>query len=166
MYNTKVLKEEDKKNMLQIRDSNIAWLSDDWIQKEIKPFIDIANRDAKWNYDWDCNETVQFTKYDNNQYYDWHKDEWNDVYNESYKYKGKVRKLSVTCALNNGNEYEGGELEFQFRDLFEPESQICELSRIKGSVIVFPSYIFHRVRPVLSGTRYSLVMWTLGEPWK
>ena len=38
--------------------------------------------------------------------------------------------------------------------------------RKKGTVIVFPSFVWHRVKPVLSGTRYSLVCWSLGQPWK
>ena len=36
----------------------------------------------------------------------------------------------------------------------------------KGSIIVFPSHLWHRVRPVTSGTRYSLVTWNLGKPFK
>ena len=36
----------------------------------------------------------------------------------------------------------------------------------KGSIIVFPSFVWHRVKPVTSGTRYSLVVWHLGRPFK
>ena len=36
----------------------------------------------------------------------------------------------------------------------------------KGSVIVFPSFVWHRVKPVTKGVRYSLVMWNLGYPFK
>ena len=36
----------------------------------------------------------------------------------------------------------------------------------KGSIIVFPSFVWHRVKPVTKGTRYSLVMWNLGYPFK
>ena len=37
--------------------------------------------------------------------------------------------------------------------------------RKKGSIIVFPSFIYHRVTPVTEGTRYSLVTWNLGYPY-
>ena len=36
----------------------------------------------------------------------------------------------------------------------------------KGSVIVFPSFVWHRVKPITQGTRYSLVVWHLGKPFK
>ena len=36
----------------------------------------------------------------------------------------------------------------------------------KGSIVVFPSFVWHRVQPVTKGTRYSLVIWNLGYPFK
>ena len=36
----------------------------------------------------------------------------------------------------------------------------------KGSIVVFPSFIWHRVKPITKGTRYSLVMWNCGYPFK
>jgi PKHD-type hydroxylase len=30
---------------------------------------------------------------------------------------------------------------------------------------VFPSFIYHRVKPVTEGTRYSLVIWSCGKPF-
>ena len=45
-------------------------------------------------------------------------------------------------------------------------SRIANLIKEKmGTVIVFPSYMVHRVRPVTKGTRYSLVSWFCGEPF-
>ena len=42
----------------------------------------------------------------------------------------------------------------------------CQEILPKGSIIVFPSFVWHRVKPVRKGTRYSLVVWHLGEPFK
>ena len=42
----------------------------------------------------------------------------------------------------------------------------CAEIKQKGSVVVFPSHLWHRVKPVTKGTRYSLVMWNLGYPFK
>ena len=42
----------------------------------------------------------------------------------------------------------------------------CVEIRPQGSIIVFPSYVYHQVTPVTSGTRYSLVLWSLGQPFK
>jgi len=36
----------------------------------------------------------------------------------------------------------------------------------KCSIVVFPSDVWHRVCPVKKGTRHSLVMWSLGWPFK
>ena len=32
-------------------------------------------------------------------------------------------------------------------------------------MIVFPSFVWHRVKPVTKGLRYSLVAWNLGQPY-
>ena len=85
---------------------------------------------------------------------------------------GKVRKLSVTCQLTDGSEYKGGELEFDFRDynpnMRDESKHLVQAKEIlpKGSIIVFPSYLWHRVKPVTKGVRYSLVVWNLGHPFK
>jgi PKHD-type hydroxylase len=36
----------------------------------------------------------------------------------------------------------------------------------RGSIVVFPSFIWHRVKPVTEGIRYSLVIWNLGQPYR
>ena len=85
---------------------------------------------------------------------------------------GKIRKLSVTISLNDPDEYDGGNLEFDFRNQVDWErnkkSKIksCTEIRPRGSGIVFPSFVWHRVSPVTRGTRYSLVVWNLGYPFK
>ena len=80
---------------------------------------------------------------------------------------GKLRKLSMTVSLTNPDEYEGGDLEFDFRNQDEAsQPRICEEIRPKGSVIVFPSFVWHRVKPVTKGIRHSLVCWNLGYPFK
>jgi hypothetical protein len=35
----------------------------------------------------------------------------------------------------------------------------------KGDCIIFPSFLFHRVTPIASGTRYSLTVWCKGPMW-
>jgi len=163
------LNEEQKKHLKSIRDSDIVWLNDKWIYRHIQPFVRTANKEADWNFEWDWSEEMQFTKYNNGQYYDWHMDSNDGPYNkpEFLGIHGKIRKLSVTVQLTNPDEYEGGELEFQPRMNRDPlETYIEERSFEKGTIIVFPSHIYHRVRPVTKGTRYSLVMWNLGHPFK
>ena len=132
-----------------------------------------ANKNAGWNFDWERSESCQFTKYKLNQYYDWHCDSWDKPYDRpGAPDHGCIRKLSMTCQLTDGSEYKGGELEFDFRN-YDPHMRDESKHRIqckeilpKGSIIVFPSFVWHRVKPVTSGTRYSLVVWHLGRPFK
>jgi len=174
-YGDKKLTKDQIKNMQKKRKSDLVWLNDTWIYKELHPYIHKANKSAGWNYEWDRSESCQFTKYKLNQYYDWHCDSWDKPYKRENKDdpdNGKIRKLSMTCQLTDGSEYEGGELEFDFRNydphMRDEDKHLKQAKEIlpKGSIIVFPSFVWHRVKPVTKGTRYSLVMWNLGYPFK
>jgi PKHD-type hydroxylase len=166
----KNLKEKDIKDLKKKRDSNIVWLNDSWIYKEIQPYIHQANKLAGWNFDWNFSESCQFTKYKLNQFYDWHCDSWENAYNtpDNKDTHQKIRKLSVTCSLSDSKDYEGGELEFDFRNMDPDKKSVRKCAEIKqrGSIVVFPSHVWHRVKPVTKGTRYSLVIWNLGYPFK
>ena len=165
----KTLSKKQIKDLKTKRDSNIVWMNDKWIYKEIHPFVHQANANAGWNFQWDFSESCQFTKYNKNQYYDWHCDSWEKAY-ENGDTKGKIRKLSVTVSLSEGGKaYTGGELEFDFRNN-DPDKKTnirkCKEILPKGSLVVFPSFVWHRVCPVKKGSRYSLVVWNLGAPYK
>tara|TARA_R100000654_G_scaffold35796_1_gene61316 strand:+ start:499 stop:1131 length:633 start_codon:yes stop_codon:yes gene_type:complete len=172
-YDKKKLTKEVIKNIQRRRKSDLVWLDDLWIYKELHPYIREANEKAGWNFDWERSESCQFTKYKLNQYYDWHCDSWDKPYDRPNSPEhGKIRKLSMTCQLTDGSEYQGGELEFDFRN-YDPHMRDESKHRVqckeilpKGSIIVFPSFVWHRVKPVTSGTRYSLVVWNLGKPFK
>ena len=165
------LTKQDIKNLKDKRDSNVVWLNERWIYKEVQPYVHQANENAGWNFQWDFSEACQFTKYNKGQYYDWHCDSWKGSYNNpnDQNVNGKTRKLSVTCSLSDPKDYTGGELEFDFRDTATNEKgsiRKCTEILPRGSIVVFPSDIWHRVCPVKKGIRYSLVMWNLGWPFK
>tara|TARA_Y100000310_G_scaffold172932_1_gene173039 strand:+ start:76 stop:684 length:609 start_codon:yes stop_codon:yes gene_type:complete len=84
--------------------------------------------------------------------YDWHMDIGPQPIHS-------MRKLSYSILLNVG-EYEGGELEFHIGPDAESPSQTL------GSMILFPSYLIHRVRPITKGTRYTIVGWMHGDSFK
>lgn len=95
---------------------------------------------------------LQFTRYTApGQHYDWHVDKG---------YMTPSRKLSVSLQLSDPKDYKGGEFEMMFGR--KPE----RIGRQRGMGIFFPSYTLHRVRPVTQGTRYSLVCWVSGPPFK
>ena len=151
------------------RNSSIAWMEDLWLYENIEPFIKEANQRAGWNFDLVGSEKCQFTIYKEKQYYDWHQDSHQEPYNAPGSFEhGMIRKLSVTVSLEDGNNYEGGNLEFDLhnREDSQPNILFSEEARAKGSIIVFPSFVWHRVAPVMKGTRYSLVIWTIGPSFK
>ena len=166
----KDLCEQDIKELHKKRNSNVTWMDDRWIYKEIQPYIHVANKNSGWNFDWDWSESCQFTKYKLNQFYDWHCDSNKKPYDkpDDLNSHGKIRKLSTTVSLVDSSEYEGGDFEFDFRDKDNGSNtpHVCEEIKPKGSIVVFPSFVWHRVKPIISGTRYSLVMWNLGGPYR
>ena len=58
----KKLNKEEIKTMKQVRNSDIAWLDDLWIYKEIHPYVDKANEKAGWNFQWDFSESFNKSK--------------------------------------------------------------------------------------------------------
>ena len=173
-----------------VRDSEVAWFNDQWLYDLIHPFIHKANKDAGWKYNWDYSESFQFTKYNPGGFYGWHAD-GNSCHFGRYKrfipgvsptlkdgrpprgyttnpqMVNKIRKLSLTLNLNKPGEYDGGNLKFDFGPHAGGKRfHECTEIRPQGSLIVFPSYVYHQVTPVTRGTRYSLVLWSLGEPFK
>jgi len=150
----KDLSKDQLKQLKSKRNSDVVWLNDHWIYKEIMPFVKIANQNAGWNFQFDFTESCQFTKYKLNQYYYCHCYSWNKPYSTNDNTNGKIRKLSMTCQLTDGSEYTGGELEFDFRNYDPPmrdeEKHLSRCNEIlsKGSIIVFPSFVWHRVKPV------------------
>jgi len=168
-------KKLNKKQIIDVkkkRNSDIVWMSDMWIYHAIQPYIHEANRSAGWNFKWDYSEACQFTKYKKGQYYDWHCDAWDKPYqkeNPQDSFHGKIRKLSVTVTLSDEKDYKGGELEFDFRNKDpdkKPNIRKCTEILPKGSLVVFPSFVWHRVCPVKRGERNSLVIWNLGYPFQ
>jgi|TARA_E500000305_G_scaffold110619_1_gene119265 PKHD-type hydroxylase len=170
-FKNKKLTKKRIKDLHKKRNSNVVWVNEPWIYKEIHPYVYEANKNAGWNFEFDTSETCQFTKYKKGQFYNWHFDMFDEPYNlpNNPNMHGKIRKISVICQLTDPSKYKGGELEFDFRrnsPIKESKTEICTEIQPKGSIVVFPSYVWHRVKPVTSGTRYSLVMWNLGRPFK
>jgi PKHD-type hydroxylase len=89
----------------------------------------------------------QFTEYKVGEYYDWHTD--SSPTDDEYK----DRFCSIVIQLND--EYEGGYL--QLKD--ESGDNTIQLDKGIGTMYIFYSNIRHRVMPVTSGVRYSLVNW-------
>ncbi len=80
---------------------------------------------------------------------------------------GKIRKLSVTVTLSDPKDYKGGELEFDFRNKDPKEKRnVVRCTEIlpKGSLVVFPGFVWHRVCPVKKDL-FSLCRSCNGDPF-
>jgi len=189
---TEEIKKADKdykEEKYYVRDSKVGWLSEEWIFRKLKHFLDIANERTTWNWDYDTFEPAQFTVYEKGGFYGWHSDGDSDYYgayrryipgitpkedyeNKKYKFTtnydlvGKVRKISITVNLSPANSYEGGYLKFDYGPHAPNRFHTCEEIKDQGSLVVFPSFQFHQVTPVTKGTRYSLVLWVNGKPFR
>jgi len=134
------------------RRSKIYWLpkTDEFldIYKTFHELIGKCNSEFYKFHLTEITEHIQYTVYNSDEqgYYDWHIDMGPDKAH---------RKLSLVCQLSDPSEYEGGELQINTGHIMIPEKD-------KGTVILFPSYLLHRVTPVTKGTRRSLVLWIEG----
>lgn len=140
---------------LELRSSRIMWLAEDkkfdYLYKELSNVITHVN-DHCYKYSLYGFESFQYSEYhaEDSGHYTWHID------NSVRGGQQHVRKLSFSAGLNDESEYEGGELQFWLG----PEPVSYRLK--KGQIIVFPSYLLHRVTPVTKGVRKTLVGWSRG----
>ena len=151
---------EDKKDDEPTRKSEICWINDSNLSMELFNAINICNNE-NWSYDLDGCDAIQYGTYSDGGYYDWHVDIEQKVKFIDGKYL--ARKLSMTIWLNDPDEYEGGEFDIEIKGP-RMDVRYDTLKLKKGSIVVFPSDKWHRVRPVTSGVRKSLVTWFRGPP--
>lgn len=136
-----------------VRQSTLAWLPDSekfsWVDARLARLVGDANRDV-FGFALDgFNEQLQLATYGPGHYYDWHIDRGQG------SIAGK-RKLSVSVQLSKPEDYVGGTLEINADG--HPFQAPCE----QGTAVVFAATTLHRVAPVISGSRRSLVAWTHG----
>lgn len=134
------------------RKSEIAWIDEEpksmWLYDKIAYYATEANNEM-WKFDiWGYHDSLQYTNYyGNGGHYDWHADLGPGISN---------RKLSVVLQLSNPEDYEGGELQMNVG------SNILTVPKEYGLLCFFPSFLLHRVTPLSSGHRISLVTWLCG----
>jgi len=124
--------------------------------------LDIATHmnDNFFNFDLLGFDHFQYTVYDEvGSHYDFHADA---IYGENIPQDMILtRKLSFSLVLSDSSEYKGGDLEI----LINGQAPI-KTEQKKGRIIAFPSFMLHRVSPVISGCRKSIVFWAVGPKFK
>ena len=151
----------------EVRKTELFFFSEQWVYDKIMPHIAHINRESRWNFSLSKFEALQLGIYTTGGHYDWHVDENPYPYdNKAGPFEGLVRKLSFSILLND-KDYTGGDFEIEDQlPGHSPRSTVVDELNNLGSMIVFPSFTPHKVHPVTSGVRYSLVGWICGEPWR
>lgn len=149
----------ESENITQIRKSSVAWVSynDDsrWLYDRMAFIARLLNGQF-YKFDlYGFSEDMQYTIYNSEEqgHYTWHID-------NGMSSNNAPRKFSMILQLSDPNEYEGGNLE-----VFTGMSP-TQVDKEKGLIAAFPSYTLHRVTPVISGIRKTLVVWVCGPSFK
>lgn len=135
-----------------VRSSDIVFLDERHVYDLLEPFVLDANDKAGWRYELSEAQPLQLTRYNEGEFYDNHFDSIGSHFDP------RPRKLSMCVALND--DYDGGTFDFSV------PSGVSAEKIATGTVIVFPSFLFHHVTAVTRGVRYSLVGWYTGPPFR
>lgn len=143
----------------EVRSSRIKWIPQNeewwWLYEDLSQMAIEANN-VLWNFDLiSLPENIQYTEYlaSEGGHYGWHQDIGPGMLS--------LRKVSITVQLSDDDEYEGGELEFN-----QGGNGGVMAPKGIGTVVIFPSYLMHRVNKVTKGTRRSFVLWVGGDHYR
>jgi len=136
------------------RRSRIAWLplnqEFEWIYEKAAEIFEAVNQWYRFRLT-GMIDPIQFTAYDLGDAMGWHLDTGSS--------RAATRKISLSVQLTSGSDYAGGALEF----CAVPETDDL---RGRGTVVVFPSFLAHRVTEVTAGRRRCLVAWAHGPTFR
>uniref|UniRef100_UPI0040476F05 2OG-Fe(II) oxygenase n=1 Tax=Flavobacterium sp. TaxID=239 RepID=UPI0040476F05 len=140
----------------ELRKSSVMFIDNtpenDWIYNRLAGLAINCNKERYWFDLLGFHQELQLTRYSEGDFFDWHLDFG----------AGEIsaRKLSMTIQLSDEDSYEGGDLQFMINNKIE------NAPRKKGTIVIFPSFIMHRVTPITKGTRQSIVGWVSGPPFR
>jgi PKHD-type hydroxylase len=141
-----------------LRITRVAWMERNeataWLHTRLEEIVLRLNTEF-YKYDlFGLVEAFQYTVYDGSEggHYNWHVDLGAKT--------PDPRKISLSLQLTDPSHYEGCRLVLEAGD----GPYIAESAR--GTNIAFPSYVLHRVTPIESGTRKSLVIWVSGPEFR
>ena len=131
-----------------IRNSKIAWLhpgKDTWW------LFDRAILMFKSSLPFSTLQSAQYSVYYGTEksHYTWHRDIGGDEI-------AKARVNVGIIQLSHPSEYKGGVLQIKLED-----GEVIDVMKNKGMTTTFPINLLHKVSPVTSGIRKTLIMWGL-----
>jgi PKHD-type hydroxylase len=105
-----------------------------------------------WKFDLSASlEPIDVIQYDAGGSMNWHMDYGPGMISR--------RKINIIVQLSDINAYDGGWLDVMTKP-------VMSMSKTRGTMIAMPSFIMHRVRPVTSGIRRSMVLYCHGTHFK
>ncbi|MEP7155610.1 MAG: 2OG-Fe(II) oxygenase [Betaproteobacteria bacterium] len=133
--------------------SEVCWLrttlAPEWLLMRVRETLHEAAR----QFDFDISlplEDLKLMKYGHSNRVAWHVDCGGG--------RTRTRKLTLTALLSEPGTFAGGELTVG--------GYPNQLHRDIGDVVIFPSFLAHKVTTVTSGTRHTLIAWAHGTPFR
>ena len=122
-----------------------------WLYEKLKKFAIDANN-ILWNFELGSYiDPIQYIEYSENGSHEWKTDI--DAIN-NYK------KVTFIVELSDPSEYEGGDIEIWSCGSFKT------LPKVKGCVIIFPSYLLYRMTPITKGNKNIIKFWIGGRSFR
>lgn len=136
------------------RNSKISWIKD---AETCQRVFSVMKKQAEQfsSLHLDNIEPLQYSEYGNNQEYGWHQDLNNTPYPD-----GRIRKISFSIFLND--DHKGGEFDLELHGPDVSPRYLEVTKQGSANCVMFHSDMWHRVRPVTSGIKKSIVGWMLG----
>mgnify|MGYP001264439169 FL=1 len=138
----------------KVRSGKIHWMRDESYRNFLMPiYQEICFKvrqvnDGMWRYNYSGYDPFQYSEYNVGDHFNWHIDQ--------IEVRGESRKVSFSLGVSDESEYEGGDLVFKTAE----EEDHYKLGR--GDLIVFPSWMLHKVTPITKGKRRVIVGWGEG----
>jgi PKHD-type hydroxylase len=146
---------DGEKQPMKTRSTMIHWMTNEKYKNSLLPiyqqisYIVRKINDSMWGYSYTGYEPFQYSEYKIGDHFDWHIDQ--------NQFTGtEVRKISFSLGLSNKNEYEGGDL------IIKSSDQENNYKLDRGDIVVFPSWMLHKVTPITKGKRRVVVGWGEG----
>ena len=145
---------KDGKNVLsRTRTCASCWLPKaphfQWLYNYVAAVTDEVNT-AHYRFDVMDMQNLQVLRYSPGQWFKWHFD----------TFDGSDRKLTMVINLSRPEEYVGGGLQV------DGDWHGVEYRKVQGAATFFPSWMKHRAKAPIWGTRWALVAWITGPQWK
>lgn len=123
----------------------------DWLYNYVAAVTDEVNREH-YQFDITDMQQLQVLRYRPGQWFRWHFD--------AIETQGDIRKMTMVINLSPASGYIGGGLQV------DGNWHNYQQARDQGSASFFPSWMKHRAKAPIWGTRWVLVAWITGPAWR